>query len=286
MNANTFSNALGKINDKFIMEALTYQKRHNKTWLKWGAMAACLCLIIGTAVTAILRWSLLPSNDVVHEPEPYTSVAWEDVPSTEPFGALFPSQIIEGYELEGEVALYGEGTDGVMEARFYNEQLSDELVITVYAKGHYGNETLNEIIRGDGHDFKGSMITINGGDYVVHYATGRDIAEISGFEDMVRSAQAFSSQNLVPNEMSVMIELDEVKSLVDEGYTTEDFNEKLLGKDVNTILQFWGEPDYQLSGVRGLGWYLDGENNSRITLYFNAEKYVEDISIDTNIDSK
>lgn len=192
MNANTFSNALGKVNDKFIMEAVDYQKRHTKTWLKWGAMAACLCLIIGTAVTGIFRWSLLPGNDVVHEPEQYTSVAWEDVPSTEPFGALFPSQIIEGYELEGEVALYGEGTDGVMEARFYNEQLSDELVITVYVKGHYGNETLNEIIRGDGHNFTGDRLTVDGDDYVVRYATGRDIADIPGFQEMVRSAQQLS----------------------------------------------------------------------------------------------
>lgn len=120
-------------------------------------------------------------------------------PSTEPFGALFPTQIIEGYELECKVALYGEGTDIVMEAQLHNEQLSDELVITVYAKGHYGDETLNEIIWGDGYNFIGSRLTVDGGDYVVHYATERDISEISDFEDMVRSAQAFSSHNLEPN---------------------------------------------------------------------------------------
>lgn len=211
MNANTFSNALGKVNDKFIMEAVAYQKRHTKTWLKWGAMAACLCLIIGTAVTGILRWSLLPGNDVVHEPEQYTSVAWEDVPSTEPFGALFPTQIIEGYELEGEVALYGEGTDGVMEARFYNEQLSDELVITVYAKGHYGNETLNEIIRGDGHIFTGNRLTVDGGDYVVRYITGREITEISDFENMVKSAQAFSSDGAILSDYPRSITTNERK---------------------------------------------------------------------------
>lgn len=78
MNANTFSNALGKVNDRFIMEAAAYQKRHTMARLKWGAMVACLCLIIGIAVTGILRGSLLPSNDVVHEPKQYTSVAWED----------------------------------------------------------------------------------------------------------------------------------------------------------------------------------------------------------------
>lgn len=191
MNADTFSNALGKVNDKFIMEAVEYRKRRIKAWLKWGA-AACLSLIIGTAVTTICRRSLLPSSDVAHDSEQYTSVAWDDVPSTEPFGALFPTQIIEGYELEGDVAIYGEDPNRVMEARFYNAQLRDELVITVYAKGHYGDEPLNEIIRGGGHNFTGSRLTVDGGDYVVHYATGREIAEIPGFEDMVRSAQAFS----------------------------------------------------------------------------------------------
>ncbi len=201
MNADTFSNALGKVNDKFIMEAVAYRKRRVKAWLKRGAAAACLCLIIGTAVTGILCRSLIPGDDVVHEPEHYTSVAWEDVPSTEPFGALFPAKIIEGYELEGDVAIYGEGKDGVMEARFYNKQLNDELVITVYEKGHYGNETLNKIIRGDGHDFTGNRITADGGDYVARYITGREITEINGFEDMVRSAQAFSSWKLVTNEM-------------------------------------------------------------------------------------
>ena len=191
MNVDTFSNALGKVNDKFIIEAVAYRKRRTKAWLKWG-VAACLCLIIGTAVTGILRGSLLPGSDVAHDSEQYTSVAWDDVPSTEPFGALFPTQIIEGYELEGDVAIYGEDPNRVMEARFYNAQLRDELVITVYAKGHYGDEPLNEIIRGDGHNFTGSRLTVDGGDYVVHYATGREIAEIPGFEDMVRSAQAFS----------------------------------------------------------------------------------------------
>ena len=200
MNAKRFSDAMSELDGKYIDEALSYTKKSKRpVWAKWGAVAACLCLIIGIAVTGILRRTLLPDSDVAHEPEQYTSVAWEDVPYTEPFGALFPTQIIEGYELEDEVALYGEGTDAVMEARFYNEQLGDELVITVYAKGHYGDETLNEIIRGDGYSFIGSRLTVDGGDYVAHYATGRDIAEISGFEDMVKSAQAFSSQDFEPN---------------------------------------------------------------------------------------
>ena len=173
-------------------ENAAYRQKKNG-WLKWGAMvAACLCIVVGATAIGILYLSSNPGNDVIHEPEQYTAVAWEDLPLTEPFGVLFPTQIIDGYALENDIALYGEGTEGVLQARFCNEELGDELVVTVYAKGHYGEEPLNEVIYGDGHSFKGSKIVIDGGDYVVRYFTGRDITEISGFEDMVKSAQCFT----------------------------------------------------------------------------------------------
>lgn len=100
--------------------------------------------------------------------------------------------------LENDVALYGEGNEGVLQARFFNEQFGDELVVTVCKKGHYGEEPLNKVIHGDGYSFKGSMIVIDGGDYVVRYSTGRDITEISGFEDMVKSAQKLYSWTMTP----------------------------------------------------------------------------------------
>lgn len=195
MNAAQFSHALGKVNDKYIMEAITYERKKKSGWLKWGAVAACLCLVAGIAVTGILRSHLLSPNDVLHEPEQYRAIMWEDVPSTEPFGSLFPTEIIEGYVLENDVALYGEGNESVLQARFFNEQLGDELVVTVYVKGHYGDEPLDEVIYG-GHAFKGSMIAIDGGDYVIRYLTKRDIIAISGFEDMVKSARQLSSWSM------------------------------------------------------------------------------------------
>lgn len=45
MNATTFLNALGKINDKYIMEAITFTRKKN-VWLKWGTIAACFVLVI------------------------------------------------------------------------------------------------------------------------------------------------------------------------------------------------------------------------------------------------
>lgn len=53
MNATQFSNALGKVNDKYIMEAITYERKKKSGWLKWCAMAACFGLIITVAMATL-----------------------------------------------------------------------------------------------------------------------------------------------------------------------------------------------------------------------------------------
>ena len=52
MNAKKFSDAMGELDSKYIDEALNYKKKAKKpVWIKWGAMAACLCLIVAGAFT-------------------------------------------------------------------------------------------------------------------------------------------------------------------------------------------------------------------------------------------
>ena len=47
MTTKKFSNALGKIEESYVDEALNYvAKKKSNAWLKWGAIAACFCLII------------------------------------------------------------------------------------------------------------------------------------------------------------------------------------------------------------------------------------------------
>lgn len=47
MNTNTFSDAMGEINEKYINEVFNFKKRSRKPyWIKWGAVAACLCLVL------------------------------------------------------------------------------------------------------------------------------------------------------------------------------------------------------------------------------------------------
>ena len=50
MNAKKFSDAMSELDTKYVDEALNYKKKMKKpVWIKWGVMAACLCLIICVA---------------------------------------------------------------------------------------------------------------------------------------------------------------------------------------------------------------------------------------------
>lgn len=69
MNAIEFSNALGKVNDKYIMEAVTYERKKKSGWLKWGIMAACLGLILAVGVMTLPN-ILQRKNDIVPPPKP------------------------------------------------------------------------------------------------------------------------------------------------------------------------------------------------------------------------
>lgn len=62
MNIKKFSDAMGRLDGRYINEVLSYKRRAIKTaWLKWGAAAACLCLII-TGAAVILRQNLKESD--------------------------------------------------------------------------------------------------------------------------------------------------------------------------------------------------------------------------------
>ncbi len=52
MKREKFCELLGEINEDYVKEAETIKKAKKPVWVKWGAMAACLCLIIVGAVVA------------------------------------------------------------------------------------------------------------------------------------------------------------------------------------------------------------------------------------------
>ena len=50
MTTQKFSNALGNIGESYVDEAVNYTaKKKSNAWLKWGAIAACFCLVVGVA---------------------------------------------------------------------------------------------------------------------------------------------------------------------------------------------------------------------------------------------
>ena len=54
MNAKKFSDAMSELDNKYIDEALNYKKKAKKPfWIKWGVIAACLCLIVPLTAFAI-----------------------------------------------------------------------------------------------------------------------------------------------------------------------------------------------------------------------------------------
>ena len=42
--------AIGMINEEAVWDAKEYQRPKSRSWIKWGAMAACLCLVVSFAI--------------------------------------------------------------------------------------------------------------------------------------------------------------------------------------------------------------------------------------------
>ena len=54
MNAKKFSDAMSELDTKYVDEALSYKKKDKMPiWVKWGAIAACLCLMMPLTAFAI-----------------------------------------------------------------------------------------------------------------------------------------------------------------------------------------------------------------------------------------
>ena len=54
MNAKKFSAAMSELDTKYVDEALNHKKKAKRPgWIKWGAMAACLCLVVYAGIRLI-----------------------------------------------------------------------------------------------------------------------------------------------------------------------------------------------------------------------------------------
>lgn len=82
MNSRKFSEAMNEIDNKYVEEAILYKSKtvHRKPlWIKWGAMAACLCLILAGGVVFLHNGnSTIPNPDPVQIPNPVMEVTTVD----------------------------------------------------------------------------------------------------------------------------------------------------------------------------------------------------------------
>lgn len=98
MSTKRFTEAMGYIDDDLISDAVTYmpKKKFSIRWMKWVAIAACFCLLIGLSVPGLLKdlsVGGLESNTTINDGKP------EDAKSET--GIVFPL-VLTAYAMESD----------------------------------------------------------------------------------------------------------------------------------------------------------------------------------------
>lgn len=184
MTKKMISDAITNIDTEYIEKAADHtvkKKARKPVWAKWAAMAACLCAIVMIAIPIVQHYNYVTDNEPKKELTVAEAIAYE------PFGALYPKTVIDGYVLENDrVSLYDET---VIKAVYCNSSVGDIMTITIAAKNYFGDVKISTILE---DEQGGTRIYIESGDCVVaYYFSTRDIADIKDFENMVTSASAF-----------------------------------------------------------------------------------------------
>ena len=198
MNVKTFSDAMTELDTKYIEEALNYEKKARKpVWIKWSAMAACLCVfVMGASYLFAHFYHEQGQNAHGADIEPGIEITLEDAINNDTLGQLFPTWIFEDYTLEGSAGIFG---DTVLSARFYSESHIDELLIRITEREWFYSQhpdlELNTIIYRDTTRGTENEIYIDGGDYVVLYSCIVSMKNNSDFLRMVNSAAYFQEND-------------------------------------------------------------------------------------------
>jgi hypothetical protein len=150
---------------------------------KIGLLTVCLVPVFIIAIH-------INKNQYVTEIEPRSTLSLQEAQKNDSFGLLFPKELLEGYTLEDNAAVYNKI---VLQAKFYNNNFNDELTIMIAKKEHFGDVQINSVLYRETLEQRGSYIYIEAGDYIIYYSfNNRNINEINEFWDMVHSANYFS----------------------------------------------------------------------------------------------
>lgn len=182
MRGNEFLDKMELIDPAFVESADAKSKKKKSTWVKWGSMAACFCLI---AATAIAIPNLLPGDESVPNPDPGNTIDRTDEPGVYP-----PAEVVPGFVLdeprETLEFYYNEASAVVDAARryipgYFTEELTGEKLAAVipdrqapdmafagYA-GYDGEGTLLDVVVQVNAPF------LNGADVTVLFSTNEPL---------------------------------------------------------------------------------------------------------------
>lgn len=136
MNERKLPEAVGEVNDSYVEEAASYQKgRKAPLWLRWGAVAACLC-VAAVSGAALLHGEerLTPDPAPVEVTNPIITVNTVEemeeyldfpVPVLDKETAALSVLVVQGYPVLGQVE-YADGS-------LYRVQYGSEDVSGIYS---------------------------------------------------------------------------------------------------------------------------------------------------------
>lgn len=240
MKTELLLDAIGEVKDVYLLDAdETVAGKRSNTRTKWWAIAACVCL----AVAAMIAFRLIRtgsqkepaelegenSEAEISEGAPVNDIEYsEKVPCLDEetdaaFGYLFPTEIMEGYVLdENGIELFGnsplilDSEYRALQARYYNVELDDMLLIKAVSSGYLGVDTFGTVLYGDPQTdgTRSSMIYYeNDGITILYRFAKTDIAAMDPeaaerFYAMVHSAKCFDRDSVPSYEGNDEIEIN------------------------------------------------------------------------------
>ncbi len=120
MNSKKFSEAMSEVDTKYVDETLSYKKKSKQPlWIKWGAIAACLCpMLVGGVMFLHNRNSIAPNPSPVQDPNPIIEVTTVeemkqyldfDVPVLEKEIETYSVLVLNKYPTMGQI-IYSDGS--------------------------------------------------------------------------------------------------------------------------------------------------------------------------------
>ena len=119
MKAREFFEAMGELDLRYVEEAARFQKRSRAPlWIRWGAAAACLCLMAVSGILLAQNLSRAPQPPLVEVPSPILPVSSVeemeryldfDVPVLEKEAAAYSVLVLDGYPAMGQID-YADGS--------------------------------------------------------------------------------------------------------------------------------------------------------------------------------